>query len=136
MPGGSFVDTNVWLYAHLEAPGDRRHGIALDLVTALTDGVISPQVAAEYYAVMLRNGRDDAWIQHNLSEIMNYTRCHPHDERVIRRSWGVRNRYGFSSWDCQILAAELDSGCSILYSEDLQHGQNIEGLTVVDPFIS
>ncbi len=134
MPGGSFIDTNIWVYAHLEAPGDRRHRIAYDLVTALVDGVISPQVTAEYYAVMLRAGREDAWIQDNLSLMLEYARCQPHDERLIRRSWGIRNRYGFSPWDCQILAAALESGCSTLYTEDLQHGQRVDGLTVVDPF--
>ena len=51
MPGGSFVDTNIWVYAHWEAPGDLRHPIALDLVSSLADGVISPQLAADYHAV-------------------------------------------------------------------------------------
>lgn len=134
MPGGSFVDTNIWVYAHLEAPGDPRHPIALDLVNSLVDGVISPQVAAEYYAVMLRAGRDDDWIQHNLSLMLEYVRCRPHDERLIRRGWDIRNRYGFSPWDCQIVAAALESGCTVLYTEDLQHGQRIEGILVVNPF--
>jgi predicted nucleic acid-binding protein len=134
MQGRSFVDTNIWVYAHLEAPGDPKHPLALDLVSALTDGAISAQVAAEYYNVMLRAGQADDWIQDNLSEMLGYVRCQPLDERTIRRSWRIRNRYGFSHWDSQILAAALESDCAILYTEDLQHGQRIEGLTVIDPF--
>lgn len=134
MPGARFVDTNIWVYAHLQAPGDPRHGVALDLVSNLVDGVISPQVAAEYYNVMLRAGREDSWIQDNLAMMLGYVRCHPLDEGLIRQSWTIRNRYGFSHWDCQILAAALSSGCSTLYTEDLQHGQRIDGLIVIDPF--
>ncbi len=134
MHGGSFVDTNVWVYAHLVAPGDPRHSIALDLVSGLTDAVISPQVAAEYYNVMLRAGREDAWIQANLTEMLDFAACPPLTEQVIRRSWALRNRYRFSHWDAQVLAAALQSGCTRLYTEDLQHGQRIEGLIVIDPF--
>lgn len=43
-------------------------------------------------------------------------------------------RYGFSYYDSLIVAAALDAGCKTLYSEDLQHGQQVEGLTIVDPF--
>ena len=42
MPGGSVIDTNLWVYAHLSAPDEPRHAIALNVVYALDDGVISP----------------------------------------------------------------------------------------------
>lgn len=48
-----FVDTNLWVYAHLQAPGDARHALALDCLESRPDKVISPQVVAEYYSVML-----------------------------------------------------------------------------------
>jgi predicted nucleic acid-binding protein len=47
MQGDSFIDTNIWIYAHLRKPYDPRHNVALKLVETLTDGVISAQVAAE-----------------------------------------------------------------------------------------
>jgi predicted nucleic acid-binding protein len=37
-------------------------------------------------------------------------------------------------YDALIAASALDAGCSRLLSEDLQHGQRIESLTIVDPF--
>ena len=64
--GSAFVDTNIWVYAHLAVPGDTRHAIALKLVESKGERVISPQVVAEYYSVMLRNSRSDAWITANL----------------------------------------------------------------------
>lgn len=136
MRGANFVDTNLWVYAHLQAPGDSRHTLALAFVKPLKNGVISPQVIAEYYNVMRRNGQDDTWIQANLTTMFGYTRLQPIDASVVRRALSIRNRYGFSYWDCQIVAAALEAGCSTLYTEDLQSGQVIDGvLTVINPLL-
>lgn len=133
MPGAKFVDTNIWIYAHLRKPNEPRHALALDLVSALNDGVVSPQVMAEYYNVMLRSGQTDRWIQENLDTILSYVRLQPLTEAVVRNAWRIRNRYGFSIWDSQVVAAALESGCDTLYTEDMQSGQVIEGLTVINP---
>jgi predicted nucleic acid-binding protein len=44
-------------------------------------------------------------------------------------------RYKYSIWDGLIVAAALDAGCKILYTEDLQHGQVVEGLRIENPFL-
>ena len=69
----SFVDTNIWVYAHLQMATEPKHPVALALVKRLRNGVISPQVVAEYYNVMLRNGKDNTWIQTNLRTMLGYT---------------------------------------------------------------
>jgi predicted nucleic acid-binding protein len=43
--------------------------------------------------------------------------------------------HGHAIWDCLILRAALQAGCVVLYSEDLQHGQGIDGLEIVNPFL-
>lgn len=134
MHGGSFVDTNIWVYAHLRAPNEPRHARALAFVETLIDGVISTQVMSEYYNVMLRAKQSDHWIQDNLDVILGYIRLQPLDERVVRQAWRIRQRYGFSIWDSQIVAAALEANCYKLYTEDLQHGQMIETLRIIDPF--
>lgn len=134
MHGGSFVDTNIWVYAHLRAPNEPRHARALAFVETLIDGVISAQVMSEYYNVMLRAKQSDHWIQDNLDVILGYIRLQPLDERVVRQAWRIRQRYGFSIWDSQIVAAALEANCYKLYTEDLQHGQMIETLRIIDPF--
>ena len=53
---------------------------------------------------------------------------------LYRRGLDVQARYGFSFYDSLIIAAALESGCTRLYSEDLQHGQQIEGLIIENPF--
>ncbi len=46
------------------------------------------------------------------------------------------DRYRFSYFDSLILASALTANCQILYSEDLQHGQVIDGrLTIINPFL-
>jgi len=130
-----FVDTNIWIHAHLRTPGDARHPLALERLESEPDKIISPQVVAEYYSVMLRNGQTDAWIQANLRAIFARTQLQPADGAVLNTAMALRQRYGFSFWDCQIAAAALESGCELLLSEDLQHGQVLDGrLQVVNPF--
>ncbi len=132
---GSFVDTNIWVYAHLRVPGDQRHERALALVESGAGLVISPQVVAEYYNVMLRNARADAWIQANLRAMFARTRLQPANADVLATALSLRNRYGFSFWDCQIAAAALAARCATLLTEDLQHGQVLDkALQVVNPF--
>lgn len=132
--GAAFVDTNIWVYAHLKAPGDVRHERALALVQSRADLVISPQVVAEYYSVMLRNAQTDAWIQANLRAMFARTRLQPANAELLSTALDLRNRHGFSFWDCQIAAAALLARCGILLTEDLQHDQLLgERLRVVNP---
>jgi len=45
------------------------------------------------------------------------------------------NRYDFSFFDALVVATALEAECNILYSEDRQHGQIIEGkLVIINPF--
>ncbi len=134
MHGADFVDTNIWIYAHLRKPNDTHHDMALHLVETLEDIVISPQVAMEYYSVMLRSGQNDEWIQKNLGVMLDYVRMQTINESILRRTWEIRKRYGFSIWDSQIVAAAMEAACRKIYTEDLQHGQNIESLAIVNPF--
>jgi predicted nucleic acid-binding protein len=53
---------------------------------------------------------------------------------LYKRALGVQARYGYSFYDSLIVAAALDAGCNRLYSEDMQDGQRIEGLTIENPF--
>jgi predicted nucleic acid-binding protein len=47
----------------------------------------------------------------------------------------IRRRFQVSHWDATILAAAQELGCKTLYSEDLSHGQNYNGIRVVNPFM-
>ena len=53
---------------------------------------------------------------------------------LYERALDIHVRYRFSFYDALIIASALAAGCTRLYSEDLQHGQQIEGLTITNPF--
>ena len=55
--------------------------------------------------------------------------------RLYERSLRVQSRFQYSFYDSLIIAAALEAGCKVLYSEDLQHGQRIEQLTIRNPFL-
>jgi predicted nucleic acid-binding protein len=52
-----------------------------------------------------------------------------------RTALRICERYGYSIYDGLIIAAAKEAGCATLYSEDLQHGQTIEGLRIENPFL-
>jgi predicted nucleic acid-binding protein len=54
---------------------------------------------------------------------------------LYQRGLDLQSRYQLSFYDSLIVAAALEGGCKTLYSEDLQHGQRIDGLTIKNPFI-
>ncbi len=58
------------------------------------------------------------------------------DTNALDQTLKIAEKYGFSFWDSMIVAAALNNHCSLLYSEDLQHSQTIEGrLKIVNPFV-
>jgi predicted nucleic acid-binding protein len=133
MPGASFIDTNIWVYAHLQDSNDPRCGRAWALVQRSPGAVISAQVTSEYFNVMRRNGTEEPRIARNLNRMLNRCVVQPMDLAVIRSTLAIRGRYGLSIWDSQIVAAALEAGCDTLYTEDLQDGQVIEGVRIVNP---
>ena len=55
-------------------------------------------------------------------------------EELYRRALDIQSRYQYGFHDALIIAAALEAGCAGLLSEDLSHGQTIEGLTIENPF--
>lgn len=55
------------------------------------------------------------------------------DINVVHHTLTIRHNYGFSIWDSQIVAAALEAGCSKLFTEDLQSGQVLEQIKIVNP---
>ena len=58
------------------------------------------------------------------------------DRAILRRAWLVEERFRFSWWDALIVAAAQAAECAVLLTGDLQDGQPLDGLRVVDPFAS
>jgi predicted nucleic acid-binding protein len=100
------------------------------------NGVISVQVVNEMYARLTRSSldrRDWAAFRRDCERLPQW-RVQPLDRDVIVRAWAIQDRYQLSWWDALIVSAAKEGGCRYLLTEDLQAGQDFDGLLVVDPF--
>jgi predicted nucleic acid-binding protein len=132
-----FLDTNVFVYLFDEVD-DRKRATAERLVAdalAAGTGVVSYQVVQEALNVLTRKlGASPSDARRFLDGVLApLWRLGPSPDLYVR-ALEVRERYGFSFYDALVVAAALEAGCTRLLSEDLQHGQRIGDLTVVDPF--
>ena len=76
-------------------------------------------------------------IERILQAVLVRVRCEPVVAETVLSALRLGERLGYSHYDSQIIAAALAAGCTVLYSEDMQHGQLIDGtLTIVNPFAS
>jgi predicted nucleic acid-binding protein len=134
MPGKAFFDTSVLIYILKE--GDPRSEIAAEFLTA--GGVLSVQVLNEF-ANVARRKLGLTWEQIEEALVSIRDLCAPAAAVTVATHTAalkIAKRYGFQIYDSLILASALETDCSVLYSEDLQHGQKIDSLTVQNPFRS
>ncbi|MBT3217543.1 MAG: PIN domain-containing protein [Proteobacteria bacterium] len=135
-----FLDTNILVYS-FDDTDVRKRSRARELIsTALQgSGTISYQVVQEFLNVALRKFARPMTIneaQDYLDAVL-VPLCQIHSEPdLYKDALVVRLRWRFSFYDSLVVAAAQRAGCDILYSEDLQHGQQLGGVTVIDPFRS
>jgi predicted nucleic acid-binding protein len=132
-----FLDTNVLLYSISTDPaeaGKREQAIAL---LEQDDGALSVQVLQEFYVQATRPTRSDR-LPHQLAvELMEVWRRFAVQETTLAlldSALRIRVSHQLSYWDCAIVAAARSLGCNRLYSEDMGHGRDVDGVTIVNPF--
>ena len=140
MIGAVFVDTNVLVYRYdiREPAKQSRADDWLTLVWRSRTGRLSFQVLQELYATLTRKLRP-AMLDPEAQQIVRaLTLWQPAaaDLALLERAWLVQNRFSVSWWDALIIAAAQTCECSILLTEDLQHGQTFGPVRVIDPFAS
>jgi predicted nucleic acid-binding protein len=132
-----FVDSNVFLYA-LDDADTRKQQAARDWRSALWRsrlGRVSFQVLGEFYVNALRlrpAARDDA-----RAEVRDLLAWNPvlADAALLELGWKIQDRYRLSYWDALIVAAAKVASCGYLLTEDLQAGQKLDEIEVVNPFL-
>ena len=130
----SFFDTNVLLYLLSE---DNRKADRAEVIIAI-GGVISVQVLNEFASVALRKlGMAFDEIRDTLGTIRAICQTQPVTIDTHDLGLDIAEQFGFSLYDSMIVSAALQSGCTILYSEDMQHGQEINAqLIIINPFLN
>ena len=130
-----FADTNIIIYAHTSSEKDKQGKIIEILDNA--NLVISMQVVREFINVMVRKfGQPISDIKAQVDKIIDIANVVSEDLELIDRAIKINQTYKYRFYDCLIIAAALRAGCNTLLSEDMQHGQVIEGtLTITNPFV-
>ena len=101
--------------------------------------VISTQVLQETANTLYKKFKTDLHTIRLLLEecVLNVNTLHVNTHETILKACAIADSYNFSLYDSLIISSALEAGCQILYSEDMQHNQNIEGkLKIINPFRS
>lgn len=135
---GEFVDANVLVYA-LDSSAGEKHATAGALIERLWDegvGCVSVQVLQEFFVTVTRKipkplSADDALDR--VRDLKAWTVFSPKADDVIA-AVNLHKRHSINFWDAMIVQAASEMRCDVLWTEDLNDGQVLEGVTVRNPF--
>lgn len=134
-----FIDTNVLVYLR-DSTESGKQAAAAEWMARLWDtgrGRLSVQVLQEYYVTVtakLDPGLPAVDAREDVVALRSWRPLEASLE-LLENAWSAQDRYGFSFWDALIVAAARRLGCGVLLTEDLQDGQELDGLVVRSPFI-
>lgn len=132
-----FLDANILLYSIATEPGEAAKRERATAILDNDNGALSVQVLQEFYVQATRATRADP-LPHELAErlIQTWTRFKVQEITlpVLMGALEIKATHGFSYWDSAIIASARALGCRVLYSEDMQHGREVEGIRIVNPF--
>jgi predicted nucleic acid-binding protein len=139
MKARHFLDTNILLYSISSDPAEAAKRESARLLMDRDDGALSIQVLQEFYVQATRSTRLDP-LPHEIAVglIGTWTRFAVQEITlsILDAALEIKTSHGFSYWDSAIIAAARALGCGELYSEDMSHGREIEGILIVNPFRS
>ena len=137
MPARSFFDTNVLVYADDKAVVTKQRR-AIELVAEhrrARAGVVSLQVLQEYFVTVTRKLGLDARIARRKVELIGEFDVAAPDVPDILAAIDLHRLHGINFWDALIVRSAKQSGCSTLFSEDMQGEREIDGVQIVNPFV-
>jgi len=134
-----FVDTNILVYAHDLSAGDR-HAKASAVIESLWEtetGITSTQVLQEFYITVTRKIKNPLTPAEAREIIRNYLAwsIQINDPETTIRASEIEEKNNLSFWDALIVAAALRMQAQKIITEDLNHGQIIEGILVENPLL-
>jgi len=134
-----FLDSNILIYAYDISAGEKNE-IAKNLVMELWNsrrGTISTQVIQEFFVNI--TSKIPKPIDADTAEIiirdLLYWKVLVNDETSILEAIRIHKKHEFSFWDALILQSAVKGGAEILYTEDMTHGQVVEGIHILNPFL-
>lgn len=139
-PAPVMVDTNVVVYAY--DPSDlAKHKQAIELLAILSEQgrlMMSAQVFNEFSNVLMSRRREQPLAPPEVTTILRRLlmigKVVPLTASMTLRALDAIPRHGFSFWDALVWAAAKEHSATVLYTEDFQHGREVEGVRIVNPF--
>jgi predicted nucleic acid-binding protein len=134
-----FFDTNILVYSY-DNSDEAKHINAFNLISNSIfkeSIVISSQVVNEFIVIMTTKVKHPITIDEAEKFITKFKiNFEIRETRMedIEKAIGLHKNQKFSYWDSLIIAAAINAGAEILYSEDLQHGRIINKLKIINPF--
>lgn len=132
-----FADTNVLLYAVSNRPEESAKAEVAREILDRTDIAISTQVLQEFYVQATRPSRSQPLTHEQASRLVEaFSRFAVQEVTlpIVFASLELKARFGLSYWDCAIIEAARAAGCDVVLSEDMSDGQDLDGISVVNPF--
>ena len=134
-----FVDTNIIVYCFDDAAPHKKVK-AISIMDELWDsrkGVLSLQVLKEFFVTVtlkLQNKMDSADAVNVANDLLSWN-IFLETKASFTKSIDIVKKHNFSIWDAGILASAIMSNYHVLYSEDLQNNQIVEGVRIINPFV-
>ena len=132
-----FFDTNVLIYADDEDAGEKRdRGRSLIEEALVTgSGVLSTQVLQEFFSIATRKLAVDPAVARRKVELLAEMDVVRIDLDLILGAIDLHRLHSISFWDALVVRAAALAGCAVVLTEDLQHGQVIDGVRIENPFL-
>jgi len=134
-----FLDTNIFVYA-LNPNSSAKTKVSQRLIEEGLDsgnGIVSYQVVQEFFSLAFRMFSQPMSVfeaEEYLNSVFRPLLAVHSSPALFVSALQVYSRHRLSWFDSLIVAAALESGCSILYTEDLQHGRKFDGIRIENPF--
>ncbi len=133
---GVFVDTNILFYS-LDGRSPRKQRIAADILGGLwaaRSGIVSTQVISELAVNLRRKLRLDWRKIARIVEPYSQWRTAAIEPADVLEAIRIASKHRLGYWDGLVIRAASKSGADVLLTEDLSHGQTIEGVRIENPF--
>jgi predicted nucleic acid-binding protein len=133
---GIFIDTNVLVYM-IYGTAQQKEQIGTLLIPHQGLAIVSTQVLKEFTNVSIKKklNKTTEELKAHLSQIAKSFKVFEISPETILYAIDLKDQYQYSFYDSLIIASAIEMKCSILYSEDLQHGQTIsKQLKIISPF--
>jgi predicted nucleic acid-binding protein len=133
------VDTNILIYAYdIENPEKQAKAFQIiDRLASTQKGVISAQILGEFFVTVtqkLKTPLDAATAYQSIQNYMRSWQILDISPQIVLEAIKGRITYSISYWDAQIWATAKLNQISMIFSEDFQDGQMLEGVLFKNPF--